>query len=223
MTLLNMLFALDTPPPPHTCTSVANTGQLPCRAGHGTHGLWQECRNVEPHSWSMTEWIPWPARAHTHTHTHPHTLCRYAVVMLDENMGVGKMLGTECTRQIREWERDIRIPSHESSIIIGVTGNCTAKDKINGLQSGQDLFWGKPLPHHNVIFRDLAIEFERRTADKVPEHKHCLTPLRSLPGFSSIPTSPSSSSSPHTPGLENQDPGGGGGGGRRTRDMSPSG
>eukprot|EP00668_Euglena_longa_P006359 GGOE01007576.1.p1 GENE.GGOE01007576.1~~GGOE01007576.1.p1 ORF type:complete len:894 (-),score=283.43 GGOE01007576.1:1605-4286(-) len=88
---------------------------------------------------------------------------RYCVIMLDENMGEGKMKGTEVTRKIRDWEHKfLGLSTKDQAVVVGVTGNCTAKDRYAGLGAGQDLFWGKPLPKHEQIATDIASVWEFR-------------------------------------------------------------
>jgi len=76
-------------------------------------------------------------------------------VILDEHMEpIGKLLGTDASRILREKDQKI--------MIVGFTGNCAEENVERSKESGQDLFWSKPAPPNEAALEDLTTAFAER-------------------------------------------------------------
>ncbi|GMH82238.1 hypothetical protein TL16_g09191 [Triparma laevis f. inornata] len=77
---------------------------------------------------------------------------KYDVIIIDEFMveGGGTLLGTEVTKQLRQRKK------YQAAVIVGCTGNCADEDLAKSLESGQDVFWGKPVPPADKALDDIS-------------------------------------------------------------------
>jgi len=87
----------------------------------------------------------------------------FGLFVIDEHMGEagGVMLGTEVSRELRKIGSD--------AVIVGCTANCSEQDRKKSEDSGQNLFWPKPVPAEEAALEDLARAFaaKRRGALKL--------------------------------------------------------
>ena len=67
---------------------------------------------------------------------------RYDLILMDEDLGVDVMLGTQVTAELRTFEE---AHGHPPAIILGLTGNEGAEHNEKALEAGQNDVIGKPL------------------------------------------------------------------------------
>ena len=77
----------------------------------------------------------------------------FGLFVIDEHMGEtgGVMLGTEVSRELRKIGSD--------AVIVGCTANCSEQDRKKSEDSGQNLFWPKPVPAEEAALKDLTRAF----------------------------------------------------------------
>ena len=84
---------------------------------------------------------------------------RYDLVIMDEDMeeGGGTLKGTDATRVIRRRERERGITGRERSLVFGFSGTDTEEQREKSKESGQDMFWCKPIcQKDDEIIEELA-------------------------------------------------------------------
>lgn len=60
------------------------------------------------------------------------------IIVMDQVMDIGKLLGDETVKEIRKFNKDV--------IIIQSSGNCTEEDNCKYFSAGVNHVWGKPVP-----------------------------------------------------------------------------
>ena len=77
----------------------------------------------------------------------------FDLFVIDEHMAQagGVMLGTEVSRELRKIGSD--------AVIVGCTANCSEQDRKKSEDSGQNLFWPKPVPAEEAALKDLTRAF----------------------------------------------------------------
>ena len=84
---------------------------------------------------------------------------RFDMAVFDEHMEpFGKLLGTEATRILRAMDEEV--------LIVGFTGNCGGEDEAKSEESGQDLFWSKPVPPSKAAMEALETALAERQSKK---------------------------------------------------------
>jgi CheY-like chemotaxis protein len=70
------------------------------------------------------------------------------IIVVDEHLQCGGMLGSECTAALRE--------AGCTAFIIACSANCTPADREYYMEKGANLTWPKPFPNNQSIFADLC-------------------------------------------------------------------
>eukprot|EP00668_Euglena_longa_P020073 GGOE01024969.1.p1 GENE.GGOE01024969.1~~GGOE01024969.1.p1 ORF type:complete len:1175 (-),score=301.37 GGOE01024969.1:737-4261(-) len=80
----------------------------------------------------------------------------YPLVFMDYHMP--EMDGLQCTRVIRQWEREGRLPPHPPIYIVGVTADVLVGTKQACLDAGMNCYMSKPVQSHRLaaVLRCLA-------------------------------------------------------------------
>ena len=100
----------------------------------------------------------------------------FDLVTMDENMSLtnGILTGTETVKEFRSRERlDIQVNKSKSQkcVIVAVSGNIAASDKIRYLEAGMDVVWGKPLPKAKQMVCDIVSCVHQRAVHALNEEQ----------------------------------------------------